>query len=234
MYLVSVHTNASVKLRDELADVKHLERVDDDGLELWKPVLKTAFPLSARADHDGVGNVGRRGAVARPHDLHARTVRWRVGRDESGPAGPSGAQTAVALRRRRVHGRANRSRDRVSEHRHDRDRIAGSCARRHDDRTARPGRTPERQRGTRPEDTGRVRRAPKRRHRRRDELRQVLRRGTPARRYDRDRCRSGRGHKARRRARCVGCAVDRGDRADDRGGRRAGTTRRVRRAPTRS
>jgi exopolyphosphatase / guanosine-5'-triphosphate,3'-diphosphate pyrophosphatase len=47
VYLVSVHTNASVKLRDELADVKHLERIDGDGLELWQPVLKAAFPLSA-------------------------------------------------------------------------------------------------------------------------------------------------------------------------------------------
>jgi exopolyphosphatase/guanosine-5'-triphosphate,3'-diphosphate pyrophosphatase len=47
VYLVSVHANASVKLRDDLVDVKHLERVDDEGLELWKPVLKAASPLSA-------------------------------------------------------------------------------------------------------------------------------------------------------------------------------------------
>jgi exopolyphosphatase/guanosine-5'-triphosphate,3'-diphosphate pyrophosphatase len=46
MYLVSLPSNASVKLRDELVDVKRLERVDDAGLELWKPVLKAAFPLS--------------------------------------------------------------------------------------------------------------------------------------------------------------------------------------------
>ena len=47
VYLVSVHANTSVKLRDELVDVKHLVQVDDDGLELWKPVLKAAFPLTA-------------------------------------------------------------------------------------------------------------------------------------------------------------------------------------------
>jgi exopolyphosphatase/guanosine-5'-triphosphate,3'-diphosphate pyrophosphatase len=45
-YLVSLHSNASVKLRDDLVDVKRLERVDDAGLELWKPVLKAPFPLA--------------------------------------------------------------------------------------------------------------------------------------------------------------------------------------------
>ena len=35
------------KLRDELVDVKRLEQVDGAGLELWMPVMKTAFPLSA-------------------------------------------------------------------------------------------------------------------------------------------------------------------------------------------
>ena len=28
-------------------DVKHLERVSDEGLQQWRPVLKAAFPLSA-------------------------------------------------------------------------------------------------------------------------------------------------------------------------------------------
>jgi exopolyphosphatase/guanosine-5'-triphosphate,3'-diphosphate pyrophosphatase len=47
IYLLSLDGDASVKLRDELVDVKRLEQVDDDGLELWRPVMKTAFPLSA-------------------------------------------------------------------------------------------------------------------------------------------------------------------------------------------
>jgi exopolyphosphatase/guanosine-5'-triphosphate,3'-diphosphate pyrophosphatase len=47
IYLLSVHSDASVKIRDELMDVKHLVRVSDDGLELWTPVMKAAFPLSA-------------------------------------------------------------------------------------------------------------------------------------------------------------------------------------------
>jgi exopolyphosphatase/guanosine-5'-triphosphate,3'-diphosphate pyrophosphatase len=46
LYFLSVHGDASVKVRDGLMDVKHLLRVNDEGLELWMPVLKAAFPLS--------------------------------------------------------------------------------------------------------------------------------------------------------------------------------------------
>src|SRR3954454_1188607 len=37
----------AVKVRDGLMDVKRLERVDDDGLQLWAPVMKATLPLSA-------------------------------------------------------------------------------------------------------------------------------------------------------------------------------------------
>src|SRR5262245_41299459 len=47
IYVLSVGSDASVKVRDELMDVKRLLQVGDDGLELWRPVLKGAFPLSA-------------------------------------------------------------------------------------------------------------------------------------------------------------------------------------------
>jgi len=47
VYLLSPASDESVKVRDGLLDVKHLERVNDDGLEQWKPVLKAGFPLSA-------------------------------------------------------------------------------------------------------------------------------------------------------------------------------------------
>jgi exopolyphosphatase / guanosine-5'-triphosphate,3'-diphosphate pyrophosphatase len=46
-YLLSAEGVDAAKLRDGLMDVKHLERVDDDGLELWKPVMKSAVPISA-------------------------------------------------------------------------------------------------------------------------------------------------------------------------------------------
>lgn len=47
LYLLSEESDASVKVRDELMDVKQLQQVDDDGLEQWLPVLKAAFPLTA-------------------------------------------------------------------------------------------------------------------------------------------------------------------------------------------
>jgi exopolyphosphatase/guanosine-5'-triphosphate,3'-diphosphate pyrophosphatase len=47
VYLLSARDDATVKLRDGLIDVKHLEQVDDHGLEQWLPVLKAEFPLSA-------------------------------------------------------------------------------------------------------------------------------------------------------------------------------------------
>ena len=48
-YVLSTEGDASVKVRDELMDVKRLEMVNDDGLEQWIPVLKEGFPL-AEAD----------------------------------------------------------------------------------------------------------------------------------------------------------------------------------------
>jgi len=47
VYLVSRLTDANVKVRDDLLDVKQLEHVDDDGLEQWTPVLKAEFPVPA-------------------------------------------------------------------------------------------------------------------------------------------------------------------------------------------
>jgi exopolyphosphatase / guanosine-5'-triphosphate,3'-diphosphate pyrophosphatase len=46
LYALSPASEASVKLRDDLVDVKLLQRVDGDGLEQWRPVLKAAPPLS--------------------------------------------------------------------------------------------------------------------------------------------------------------------------------------------
>jgi exopolyphosphatase/guanosine-5'-triphosphate,3'-diphosphate pyrophosphatase len=47
LYLLSVKGVEPVKVRDELMDVKHLQQVDDAGVERWVPVMKAAFPLSA-------------------------------------------------------------------------------------------------------------------------------------------------------------------------------------------
>ena len=47
LYLLSQESDASVKVRDGLMDVKRLEAVDGGGLEQWRPILKTGFPLVA-------------------------------------------------------------------------------------------------------------------------------------------------------------------------------------------
>jgi exopolyphosphatase / guanosine-5'-triphosphate,3'-diphosphate pyrophosphatase len=46
LYLLSQESDASVKVRHGLMDVKRLEAVDGSGLEQWRPVLKASFPLS--------------------------------------------------------------------------------------------------------------------------------------------------------------------------------------------
>jgi exopolyphosphatase / guanosine-5'-triphosphate,3'-diphosphate pyrophosphatase len=48
-YLLSAEADNSVKVRDDLLDVKQLEQVDDDGLEQWRPTLKAPFPVPAAA-----------------------------------------------------------------------------------------------------------------------------------------------------------------------------------------
>jgi len=45
-YFLSTHSDASVKVRDGLLDVKVLLKVDDNGLQLWTPTLKAGFPVS--------------------------------------------------------------------------------------------------------------------------------------------------------------------------------------------
>ena len=47
IYLLSAYGDASVKVRGGQMDVKTLERVGDDGLELWIPRMKAGFPLTA-------------------------------------------------------------------------------------------------------------------------------------------------------------------------------------------
>jgi exopolyphosphatase/guanosine-5'-triphosphate,3'-diphosphate pyrophosphatase len=48
-YLLSMHEDASVKVRDGLLDTKVLQRVNGAGLQLWVPTLKAAFPLDEAA-----------------------------------------------------------------------------------------------------------------------------------------------------------------------------------------
>ena len=100
LYLLSPSCDANVKVRDDLMDIKALERVDADGLEQWRPVLKAGFPLSA-ADAAKVCDALRvaplgdraawtldelRAALADPArgvravELHKKRQRYTVGR----------------------------------------------------------------------------------------------------------------------------------------------------------
>jgi exopolyphosphatase / guanosine-5'-triphosphate,3'-diphosphate pyrophosphatase len=49
IYLLSSISDANVKIRDGLMDIKRLEQTDTHGFEQWRPVLKEAFPLAAAA-----------------------------------------------------------------------------------------------------------------------------------------------------------------------------------------
>src|SRR3954452_425002 len=92
IYMLSLHSDASVKVRDGLMDVKHL-RDADDGLELWVPVMKGQFPLAAGDVGEVMATLGAAGgALARERytldeliaeliepkpDLHAARVHKR-------------------------------------------------------------------------------------------------------------------------------------------------------------
>ncbi len=67
-YVLSMHTDASVKIRYDLLDTKVLQRVDAAGLQLWVPVMKAEFPL----DDDAVSAVLAALGVPRPDPGEAR------------------------------------------------------------------------------------------------------------------------------------------------------------------
>ena len=96
LYLLSAESDASVKVRDDLMDVKRLEAVDGDGLEQWRPVLKGSFPLGAADVRVVVGALG----VPSPElAREAYTLEQMV--DEI--VEPTPALVAVAVHKRRVH-----------------------------------------------------------------------------------------------------------------------------------
>ena len=49
IYFVATGSDANVKVRDQLLDIKIREHVDANGLEQWRPVMKAPFPLSETA-----------------------------------------------------------------------------------------------------------------------------------------------------------------------------------------
>jgi exopolyphosphatase/guanosine-5'-triphosphate,3'-diphosphate pyrophosphatase len=98
LYLVS-HTDANVKVRFDLMDVKVLVETNADGLEQWRPIMKAQFPvpqsevqrifeaLGLKApeltrDSYTLDDFNRElapGAGLRPVQVHKRRVRYKVG-----------------------------------------------------------------------------------------------------------------------------------------------------------
>ena len=70
IYLLSSVSDANVKIRDGLMDIKQLEQTDAHGFEQWRPVLKEAFPLPAAAIEAVFATLG----VAPPQDPSAITL----------------------------------------------------------------------------------------------------------------------------------------------------------------
>ena len=82
-YVLSLASDASVKIRGGRLDVKRLERVADDGLEQWRPVLKAEFPIgaddvSAMLSALGVEGVALSRAAYSLEELLAEVVRQRA------------------------------------------------------------------------------------------------------------------------------------------------------------
>jgi exopolyphosphatase/guanosine-5'-triphosphate,3'-diphosphate pyrophosphatase len=96
VYLVSEESDSSVKVRDDLMDVKRLEAVDGNGLEQWRPVLKSSFPLAAR---DVATVLDALGVPARDLGRDEYALEQLVGE----LVRPDPALADVAVHKRRVH-----------------------------------------------------------------------------------------------------------------------------------
>ncbi len=186
-------SDASVKVRDGLMDVKRLLAVDDDGLEQWTPVLKVAVPAVARRTSAFVLETLACAAPPLERD-RTRSTRSPASSRTRGLLAVDGPQAARALHDRRLHGRAaprcgSRRRRRARSRSSPRTRNAWSrrCA------SSGSRRARQRERRARPQGAGRVRRAALRGHRRRHQLGQV-----PRRRAARGRRRGGRSSTAPR------------------------------------
>ena len=71
-YLLAVRSEAPVKIRDGLLDVKRLVQVSDEGLQQWIPIAKEPFPVEAEKLADRARRARRRASRSR-----ARRTRWR-------------------------------------------------------------------------------------------------------------------------------------------------------------
>jgi exopolyphosphatase/guanosine-5'-triphosphate,3'-diphosphate pyrophosphatase len=88
-------TGATVKVRDDLMDIKLLRETNADGLERWDPVMKQPFPLPAVSAAEVFASLG----LAKPS-----LARDAYSLDEfiRELAAPGGAMQPVSVRKRRV------------------------------------------------------------------------------------------------------------------------------------
>jgi exopolyphosphatase/guanosine-5'-triphosphate,3'-diphosphate pyrophosphatase len=92
LYLLSPDSEASVKVRDRLMDVKRLEQVNADGLQQWRPVLKASFPLAPddvrfvldaletpapELDHEAYA-LEDMATLTRPVPIHKHRIHYRI------------------------------------------------------------------------------------------------------------------------------------------------------------
>ncbi len=96
VYLLSRLSDASVKVRGGSMDVKRLERVDADGLEQWRPVLKAPFPLSAAEVGQVLEALGVDGSVAESREYTQERLVDEV-------VAPSPELLALDVHKRREH-----------------------------------------------------------------------------------------------------------------------------------
>jgi exopolyphosphatase/guanosine-5'-triphosphate,3'-diphosphate pyrophosphatase len=94
LYLVS-DTDANIKVRFDLLDLKVLVEVNEAGLEQWRPVMKAQFPASA----EDVSEVLARAGISEPS---LRRDRYSVDEFVGEVAEPSGELRPVQVHKRRV------------------------------------------------------------------------------------------------------------------------------------
>jgi exopolyphosphatase/guanosine-5'-triphosphate,3'-diphosphate pyrophosphatase len=95
LYIVAAGVPAIVKVRFELMDVKRLLEVDDNGLQLWVPVMKSEFPLPAGHLADVFRELG-----ASASDLAAE--EYTLDQVIAEVVGTGGRLRAVSVHKRRV------------------------------------------------------------------------------------------------------------------------------------
>jgi exopolyphosphatase / guanosine-5'-triphosphate,3'-diphosphate pyrophosphatase len=96
VYVLALDSDASLKVRDGLLDVKRLQRVNDVGLEQWMPVAKGGFPLSAE-------EIARLAEAQHAPAQHLARAEYTLEQFVDEVVGSSPELMAVAVRKHRVH-----------------------------------------------------------------------------------------------------------------------------------